>query len=446
MIILFLIFILCGFSILSQPRTVCADDIDNVNAIISSIPEDWPEAPAVTAPAAILMDAESGEILFAKNATKAMYPASTTKLMTALLTLENASLTDIVTFSQKAVLIPSGSSHIGMRRGEQMELRECLLGLLLPSANEVANALAEHVSGAIQAFVSLMNERAFQLGAVNTQFTNANGLHDDDHYTCCYDLALIMKTLSKNNIFTELSGTPSYVHHADELLNKDIPMMNTNMMVRPANEYYNENVICGKTGHTAESGYNLVTFAEKEGVQLIVVVMGCEEGQQYVSTQSLLDYGFNYFHPVLPAELDSALNMENAFTSSPLRIPVKTASLLSIDATDTILLPDNVNFSMLTKSVEDIEGGKLITYIYQDYPLGTVTLKSSASVVQDPVFKYKEPEDYTPEETLPLITLDGWLLAALGGMLLFFLLFTWILVLRKRPKNPYKKMKMGQLS
>ena len=433
---LFLIFLLAGLFAASPLSVRAGLDTDEVDEIIASIPEDWPEAPEIDCGAAILIDAESGEILYAKNATQKMYPASTTKLMTALLTLENASLQDIVTFSSKAVTIPSDSSYIGMRRGEKMVLRECLYGLLLPSANEVANALAEHVSGDMSTFVVRMNERMFQLGGVNTQFANANGLHTDGHYTCAYDLALVMQECVKNTNFVEISSQLSYVHHADELLPKDIPMMNTNYMIRPSSEYYSEYVVCGKTGHTAESGYNLVTYAEKDGTQLVVVIMGCENGLQYRGTQSLLDYGFNYFHRVLPSSLDDSLNIENYFTASPLEIPTPEIPLLKIDQTSTILLPDSVTSDDLEKTVVDTPTGKQITYTYQGYPLGTVVL-SYVSKGAESSFLI-DRSDVTLDYELPknLNLIDGWLLVLTGGMaFVFILLLLWLARRYRRARN-----------
>ncbi len=428
--------VLAALLLFSAAIPADAQDKDDVDAVIASIPPDWPAAPSVSASAAVLMDADSGEILFAKNATDAMYPASTTKLMTALLSLENSSLSDIVDFDFAAVNIPSGSSHIGMRRGEQMLLRDCLYGLLLPSANEVANALAGHVAGSAKSFVVLMNERAYQLGAVNTLFSNPNGLHEDMHYTCAYDLALIMQACVRNSTFVEIASTPSYVHHADDLLPKDIPMTNTHMMIRSSSEYYNPDVVCGKTGHTDESGYNLVTYAQRDGTKLIAVVMGCEDGSQYVSTQSLLDFGFHYFHRVLPAELDTSLSMDNTFTPSPLSIPTPEVSLISLDSTDSILLPENVTFDKLQKSIENVEDGIRITYTYQNYPLGSVLLSQDQTEVRSPLFAGQDSAAITFSEPEDLVTLDGWLivtLAFLTALLVFliFLLARWRLPKKK---------------
>ncbi|MBP5253793.1 MAG: D-alanyl-D-alanine carboxypeptidase [Lachnospiraceae bacterium] len=432
---LVLAILLSGMLIFTRPLPALADDIGRVNETIDAIPSNWPAAPNISAGSAILIDADSRQILYAKHATVPMYPASTTKLMTALLTLERSGLTDIVDFPFSAVNIPSGSSHIGMRRGEKMVLRECLYGLLLPSANEVANALAEHVSGSQTAFVGLMNERAYRMGCVNTHFVNANGLHDENHYTCAYDLALIMQACIQSDTFVTISSSLSYVHHADELLNKDIPMTNTNMMIRSTSEYYNSAVICGKTGHTDEAGYNLVTYAEKDGTRLIAVVMGCENGGHFASTQSLLDYGFNYFHQVLPAELDTSLNMESSFTSSPLKIPAADISLLKIRSTDTILLPDTISFDMLDRRSVVTDDEVLIVYTYQDYPLGSVTLVSSDDTASSPLFREQVQEKLVFESNPPLVVIDGWLLAALTGSVALFLFLRFLFGLWFLPKR-----------
>lgn len=434
--ILFMICVLvCAF--LSAPLKAAAREKSEVDEIISSIPSDWPNAPEIGARAAVLLDAQSGEILYAKNATEMMYPASTTKLMTALLTLENCSLQDIVDFDFNAINIPPGSSHVGMRRGEQMVLRECLISLLLPSANEVANALAQHTAGTISNFVLMMNDRAKQLGAVNTAFTNPNGLHDEAHYTCAYDLALIMRACVQNTTFVEIASMQSYVHHADELLNKDIPMTNTNMMIRPSSEYYNEYVVLGKTGHTEESGYNLVTYAEKDGTSLICVVMGCESGNQYVSTQSLLDYGLNYFHTVLPAELDQSLSMESAFTGSPIALPTPEISLLSLDTTESILLPDNVTFDQLDKECVITDSGMLINYSYEGYPLGTVTLNNTSNEETHPLFVKKDTSALQVTEVPDLALVDGWILVSLAVLTVFLVLFIRVIARMTLPKKRF---------
>lgn len=406
------------------PISSSAETKEKIDADIAAIPDIWPEAPDIVAKSAILLDAASGEILYAKDATEKAFPASTTKLVTALLTLENASTEDIVSFSSRAVNIPAGSSHIGMRRNEKMNLLECLYGLLLPSANEVANALAEHVDENITAFVQRMNNRVAELGGVNTSFTNANGLHNDNHYTCAYDLALVMRECVKNSLFVKIASSLSYVHHADDLLPKDIPMTNTNQMIRSTSPYYDENVVCGKTGHTVESGYNLVMYAERDGVRLISVVIGCRDGEQYVATERLLNYGFSSFNLVLPAELDESLIMNSNYTFSPLKIPTVSPKLFTMQETDTILLPENITFEMLTKEVSEVANGKRLTYYYKDYPVGSVVLYNNAGKSEMNILTKEEAA--THGEALPnLVTIDAWFLLLLGGIVLagFFLFY-----------------------
>ena len=154
----------------------------------------WPQGPDITAQAAIVMEANTGTILYAKNIHEELYPASTTKIMTCLLAVENAGLSDIITFSDEAVFsVPKGGSNIGMDVGQSITLEQALYGIMVGSANEVANAVGEHVGGSISSFVRLMNERARELGCTNTHFANTNGLQADDHYTSAYDLALISR-------------------------------------------------------------------------------------------------------------------------------------------------------------------------------------------------------------------------------------------------------------
>ena len=230
------------------------------------LPDEWPDAPEITSEAAILVDIDTDTILYAKNATSSMYPASTTKLMTAYLTLSNTSLDDIVTFSKNSIYsLPSGSSHIGMHIGESLSVRDCLYGLLLPSANEVATALAEHVSGSVSSFVELMNSTAVSLGCVNTNFANANGLQDPNHMTCAYDLYRIMLGCLQYSDFISISSTPAYYRKADSILDRDIPMGTTNKLIKKDSDYYTPCVVCGKTGWKEEAGRCHVTYATKEG-------------------------------------------------------------------------------------------------------------------------------------------------------------------------------------
>ena len=171
------------------PEAARAASKAEIDTLIAHIPESFPAAPDIASESAILAEINSGTILYAKHATRSMYPASTTKLLTAYLALTRCDLTDVVEYSRKAITsLEPGSSHIGLKTGDRLSVEDSLYGLLLPSANEVANGLAEKISGSIPAFADLMNETALDLGCVNTNFINANGLHDPNHMTCAYDL------------------------------------------------------------------------------------------------------------------------------------------------------------------------------------------------------------------------------------------------------------------
>ena len=201
--------------LLNNPVVVKAQVIAN-SANIGSTSESstslWPEdAPPVTSEAAIVMEASTGAILYSKNIHEEFYPASITKILTTLLAIENSSLSEIVTFSKKAVFdVDLDSSRIGIDVGEELTMEQSLYGIMLASANEVSYAVAEHISGDVDSFADLMNARAKELGCTNTNFVNPNGLPDPNHYTSAYDMALISRAAINNDIFREITGTRTY--------------------------------------------------------------------------------------------------------------------------------------------------------------------------------------------------------------------------------------------
>ncbi|MCQ2519394.1 MAG: D-alanyl-D-alanine carboxypeptidase, partial [Lachnospiraceae bacterium] len=236
--------------------------------------ENWPEGPAIGSASAILMDAESGIILYEKNIHDEMYPASTTKLMTCLLAMEKegVKLSDMVPFSYEAVYtVPYDGSNMGMDAGESMTLEDCLYGILVLSANEVSNAVGEYVSGDAESFVELMNKRAKELGCLNTHFNNAHGYTDENHYTSAYDLALIAREFFKNELLAKISRTKRYHWYPTDTQPDDIDLPSKNYFLTGA---YNYNGFIGsKTGFTDESRQVLVSCAERNGMKLICVVM-----------------------------------------------------------------------------------------------------------------------------------------------------------------------------
>ncbi|MGN0268534.1 MAG: hypothetical protein ACI4D7_12765, partial [Lachnospiraceae bacterium] len=260
------------------------------------IPEDnWPEAPEITAPTAVLMDAESGMVLYAKNADARRFPASITKLMTALLTIEDSSLDEQMVFEKEALgTLPPGYVSIYASEGEVMSVRECLYALLLPSANDAANGLAVHDAGTIAAFAEKMNQRAVEAGATGTHFVNPSGLADPDHYTTAHDMSLILRQCIRYPEFLEIAGT---VKHTIPATNKSAARYVdlTHQMLKKTSPYYYEYAVAGKTGNTTESGRTLVTYAKKGNMELICCVMQCEDGEQFLSTKALFEYGFQNF-------------------------------------------------------------------------------------------------------------------------------------------------------
>ncbi len=251
--------------------------------------------PEISAQGACLIDAATGQILYGKNEFEQFYPASITKVMTALLVLENCQLDEIVTFSSSATTnLESGAVTLNVSEGDQLTVEQCLYGLLLKSANEIANGLAEHVSGSVSAFADLMNQKAKSLGCLNTNFVNPNGLTDSSHKTTPYDMCLIMAAALQNPDFQRIDTTLSYTFPA--VNNASATTISPgHKMLDPANtSYYYEGIIGGKTGYLSTAGNTLVTGAERDGVRLVCCVMKAT-GTHYTDTKALLDYGFENY-------------------------------------------------------------------------------------------------------------------------------------------------------
>ncbi|WP_313153727.1 serine hydrolase [Lacrimispora sp.] len=247
--------------------------------------------PEIQSEGAVLMDASTGALLFSKNGETRYYPASVTKLMTALLVAEKSNLSETVTFSKTATTnLESGAVTLGLTEGDKLTVEQSLYGLMLKSANEVANGLAEHVSGSVSAFSALMNARAKELGCTGTNFVNPNGLNSSSHYTTPHDMALIARAAFQNDTVRKVSSTLSYQIPATKKASARTVTMG-HKMVNPGDSRYYPGVIGGKTGYTSLAGNTLVTCVEKNGVRLIAVIMK-SKSTHYEDTKSLLDYGF----------------------------------------------------------------------------------------------------------------------------------------------------------
>ncbi|MCJ7855144.1 D-alanyl-D-alanine carboxypeptidase [Lachnospiraceae bacterium NSJ-143] len=248
------------------------------------------------ADAAILIDASTGDILYEKNINKKEYPASITKLMTMLLAFENCKMEDTITFSKEAVFsIEPGSSHIGIDQGEKITVDQAMYAIMLQSANEVSNGVAEHIDGSLEAFAKHMTQRAKELGAKNTNFVNANGLHDENHYTTAYDMSLIARELLKYPHFKDVLSTTYYEIPPTNIQPETRFLHGQTQLIKSASIFYYENCEGGKTGFTDQAGNTLVAYAQKDGTELISVVLKSTGYGEYTDTIKLFDYGLNNF-------------------------------------------------------------------------------------------------------------------------------------------------------
>lgn len=266
-----------------------ASDIDSVKG--------WPTGPNIEGQSAVLMDAVTDTILYSKNAKDKLYPASITKIMTALLACEYLNMDDTITMSQEAAYgIEAGSSSIYAETGEVFTVEQALMALMLESANEMALALAEKTSGSVKKFVELMNQRAAQLGCKNTHFNNPNGLPDETHYTTAGDMMKIAKAAWYNPRFRKFVTTQVYEIPPTNKQSETRYLLNHHKMM-PGQSYAYDGVLGGKTGYTDAAGSTLVTYAKRGNSILIAVVLNSTNGA-FPDTTSLLDYGFDNFEKV----------------------------------------------------------------------------------------------------------------------------------------------------
>ncbi|MCM1990746.1 D-alanyl-D-alanine carboxypeptidase family protein [Oceanirhabdus seepicola] len=248
--------------------------------------------PSVAADSVVLLDATTGEVLYSKNMNTAYPPASTTKVMTALLTLENCDLDEIVTIPKSAVGIEG--SKIWILENEQITVKNLLLALMLESANDCAVALAIHIGGSEEAFVKMMNDKAKELGLKNTNFENPHGLYNTKHKTSAYDLAQIMKEAVKYPMFIEISKTRGTQIPGTTQVPEGHPLWNKNKLVS-AGEFYYKYIEAGKTGYTIQSQHSYVASAQKDGQRLIVALVHDEVKNFFNDAINLFDYGFENF-------------------------------------------------------------------------------------------------------------------------------------------------------
>lgn len=382
--------------------------------------EYWPEGPQIEGESAIVMEASTGTVLYEKNSHEHCYPASITKIMTCLLAVENAGLDEEVTFSQDAVYKTEGSG-ISRDIGEVMSMRECLYGMMLESANECAYAIAEHVGKDYQDFVNMMNDKAKELGCKDTHFNNPHGLPDEDHWTCAYDMALISREALQNNIFRMVVNTKRYTipptnKHSEETYLSNHHKMRNNW--QGDEQYLYDYCIGGKTGYTSVAGSTLATFAEKDGMTLICVVMKEKGPAHYTDTRTLFDYCFENFQLWNVAE-----NEKNYIEDIPeIKIFENEDSFIGLNSDGCIVLPVAAAFEDAVPEVKETKGDSQVVgqieYTYANRRVGGADIEMTGAKVPEFKFQKKMESVKMPEKKVIRINVKYVVLGVLLVVLL----------------------------
>lgn len=320
--------------------------------------------------AAILIDSHTGKTLYEKNANEKLYPASTTKILTAIIAIENCDLNATTTVSKTAVLsVPPGYSSSYLSEGEVISIKDLLTVLLVHSANDAGFVLAEYISGSTESFSELMNKKASEIGCQNSNFLNPSGIHNSDHYTTAYDLALIARYCMKNETFRNIVCQSSCII---EPTNKygERKYLTTNDLLNPSSKYYMEDCIGIKTGFTSQAQSCLVAGFSKDDLELICVILGgnyLENGDRatFTDAHTLYDYGYkNYclktifskgdigFSTTIAKATKKTKNLD-LILEDDLKVLIRTDENVPdpvIDIPDTVFAPISQNETLATIS------------------------------------------------------------------------------------------------
>lgn len=378
-------------------------------------------------PSCILIEANTGKILYEKNSNDVRFPASTTKIMTAILTVENCNLDDVATVSHNAVYsIPYDYTHASLNEGEELTIEQLLYALMIPSANDAAIVLAEHISGSVEEFAKLMNKRAEELGCKNTHFVNPNGIHSKDHTSTSYDLALMGKFAMQNSIIRKIVSTTQFTLPATNKYSKaDRTFNNSNDLLNTYSRYYYEGTTGVKTGYTGEAGNCIIASAKKNDFEVILVVLGGEStntglSQRYLDCKTLFDYAFNNYSL-------KTLNEKNAVLK---QITVRGATEETQNL--NVLIKDKIEiFSENSADLSSLEpeitlDENLMAPISANSAIGKIT------------YNY-DGQTYSSDLIAETQVLSSDFLPLLFRILLIFVVLYLLFLLLKKPKNKSKK-------
>lgn len=441
--------------------------------------EGWPAGPQVEGEAAVVMDAGTGAFLYSKNMEAKEYPASITKIMTTLVAIENGDLDSRVKFSEWAVnSLEEGSSRLWMDVGERLTLRQALYGIMLESANDCANAVAEKIGGSEEGFAELMNKKAKELGCVNTHFVNAHGLHNENHYTCARDMAIITKAAMENEIFAEIAKTIEYIIPKSKHVKQEHVLVNHQKMLYKDGFYY-KGCQGGKTGFTEAAWNTLVTVAQRKERQLICVILRTNGPDKICwETKELLDYGYKNFVrktiPITDGEMTRAELLEDIIfgKASVMRAPALSEPMMIVESSAEVSLPKGSDVSEVARG---FRGGKEFFYTYHGWQVSSVPVKFNTVDVEIPDWQLintdlsanlqmteKETEALSfPEKTRKVLkagtgkVIDAWksawewiydhdIAAALAGLILIILMLPMLIIAYIRNRSSQRIRKQRQ--
>ena len=385
--------------------------------------------PKIGCKAAYIAEPITGKVIYEKNAHEKMYPASTTKILTALVVLEKCQLTDKAIVSKNAInLVPSGYSNAELQAGEELSISDLLHALLIPSANEAANVLAEHVSGSVEAFAELCNNRAKELGCETVHFVNPNGLHNEEHYCSAYDLYLIAKECQKYEAFNEIVKTKSFILPATKIYPKqDRTFQNTNSLILPnSSSYYYPYCTGIKTGHTTPAGECLVASSSHNNINLISVVLGGGTNskglnERFYDTKQLFDFTYNNY------SIKEIINKEKVIANIYVEHATKDTAALDVTVNTSIstIVPNDIDIDKISRTITMDDN--ILAPIKQNQVLGKVTfIVDGLNYTTDIIASH-------PVEKLPY-----WLYNSIVIVSIFFIIILYIIIFRFFKKHKKK--------
>lgn len=433
--------LLCVAAILMPVSSVKAVDAEEEAKQAYALPvqsneiNNWPEGPAVYGKSAIVMDADTKAVLYAKNIDDTHYPASITKMMTALLAAENGNLdTDKVLISQDSVdFLQPGDAYIGMRPGEEISLKDAMYGILLASANEVSYAVAENIGNKMQGtgsgyekFIQAMNDRAKELGATHTHFVNPHGLQDENHYTSVHDMALISAEVFAHPELLEIMQTYEYTIGPTNLEKESRTFQQRHEMLISWNKHYDQDCVGGKTGYTDEAGNTLITLADNGKMRLVCVEMETRGKHIYDDTKSLLDYAFANF------------TKQEVQSSTLEKAQKKTQSSVTGTEPVYVSLPTNASQEDLKFTTGSENDESMLYLTYEGQKVGKV----KADIKQE-IAVSKQGEDLTKssivKDVIKTVEDYKWILIGAAAVLILLIVIL-ILVFRRRRRRSFLRM------